>query len=1307
MTLFVSSTVKRVLAPVASAMGAFACRYGRGDKRGASTRALLDDSHGTSQGASRSGSCGASCGASRSGSRGVSRNASLGAAYALACVFGSVSFLGSLAGTATLVGLTTALVPSVALAAPPAVETPINNVASVEFIDPVSNRNEYTTSNTVTTYVLPVGAYSLTAPQTRNGATGTTLYFPHTLTNSGNVPLTFGITATNQAPGATVPTTTAGATCSTGLGSANPGTFNFATPTFVAYADANGDGIPDSLTPLLTTPSVPAGGSYNFLVAAPIPGGAINGTVDSLAVTATPTSTNYVGGTIGTQPIFFPNCGTSFTVEDRVNVTTQAAVEVRKALMLNTGPSPSNNTNPANSPANPTNGQLRVTFTIQNTGATAATDVLITDDIGTGAMAGFSYVPGSGWWSTPGVNPLTDAIDGDGEIGPGTLDYRAPTAGGTGQVRILLRNLAANATATVHFNVTVRANVPFGVSQTTNTANYSYDPDGPGPNPPTTPTPTNQPSYFVSPTISPDLTITKSHVGNFTLNTVGAYTVTIRNIGSGPTTAPITVTDTLPLSFTYNSAFGAGFACTPTPPVTINCTTNNVINPGGSMSLTVTAIPTANGSFVNRVNVSGGGELPAATLNNEAFDPTGVGTPVDLTISKTHTGNFTVGQVGVYSIQVSNVGSTSTTGSYTVVDELPAWLQVVIAGAPGNPSAITGGTGWTCSVTTNSVTFRHRLECSSSVAIGPGGTNPNPISVYVIPQNRIAQPTVTNTAVVSGGGEGPGLTGNNTANDPTTIVASASTTATVSGTVWLDLNHNRVRESGETLLPDWIVELVRGGVVVGTTRTNAQGFYQITGVTPGSGYDIIFREPTTSRPITGTAIDGENTARYSYATVSGGILTNITFQAGDNVIEQSLPLDPSGVVYDSQTRQPVAGATVTIVGPPGFNANLHLVGGAGNVTQVTGPMGMYQYLFLNTAPAGVYELQVTVPAGSQYAPFNPANALIPPTAATGTQACAPATPFCIRPGSGTLPGGVLPVQAQPGPPPNGQPTTYYLRLQVDPSAPNALGIVNNHIPIDPLGGAVLLVSKSADKSTAELGDFVNYKVRVTNTSAFAAANLRITDGLPFGFQYLPGTARFFANPAANVPGVPVEPDGGSKGPTLVFSNLGSIPANQAVELTYRVRLGVGANLGDGINTAFANATSARSNNAAYKVRVTGGVFSDKAFLVGKVFMDCNRNRVQDDQEPGIPGVRIYLQDGTHAVTDSEGKYSLYGLSARTTVVKVDITTMPADSEMVALQNRNAGTADSRFADLKRGELHRADFAEGSCTEAIKNRGGRA
>jgi hypothetical protein len=49
---------------------------------------------------------------------------------------------------------------------------------------------------------------------------------------------------------------------------------------------------------------------------------------------------------------------------------------------------------------------------------------------------------------------------------------------------------------------------------------------------------------------------------------------------------------------------------------------------------------------------------------------------------------------------------------------------------------------------------------------------------------------------------------------------------------------------------------------------------------------------------------------------------------------------------------------------------------------------------------------------------------------------------------------------------------------------------------------------------------------------------------------------------------------------------------------------------------------------------------------------------------------------------------------------VDRATLPKGSRMVPSSNRNAGVGDSIFVDMKGGELHRADFIEGSCTPEV-------
>jgi large repetitive protein len=135
-----------------------------------------------------------------------------------------------------------------------------------------------------------------------------------------------------------------------------------------------------------------------------------------------------------------------------------------------------------------------------------------------------------------------------------------------------------------------------------------------------------------------------------------------------------------------------------------------------------------------------------------------------------------------------------------------------------------------------------------------------------------------------------------------------------------------------------------------------------------------------------------------------------------------------------------------------------------------------------------------------------------------------------------------------------------------------------------------------------------------------------------------------------------------------------------------------------------NGAIIRSNTAQFKVTVQGGVFSNDGCIVGKVYVDCDGNHVQNNEsgsrELGIPGVRLVMLDGSFVITDNEGKYSMCGVKPQTHVIKVDRSTLPKGSRLLPSSNRNAGVGDSLFVDLKGGELARADFIEGSCTPEV-------
>ncbi len=645
----------------------------------------------------------------------------------------------------------------------------------------------------------------------------------------------------------------------------------------------------------------------------------------------------------------------------------------------------------------------------------------------------------------------------------------------------------------------------------------------------------------------------------------------------------------------------------------------------------------------------------------------------DLILQKTHAGNFATGANGVYTLIVRNIGAQATSNVVTVTDTLPPGLTFV--------SALSGGISWTCAAAGQVISCNSPTLVPAQVATTPG-EHPNPLSIVVKPDAAVLTVlpvTLTNNAVVSGGGEPLANNGNNAAADATVIDRPAN----LSGRAWRDVNHDRVYNPSEAqyALAGWQVEVCANAATVcdastrvGYATTAADGTYTIQGLPAGS-YKAQFRDPN-NNVVSAKPVNGDSGVAQAGSSVDANRrYLMLTLNPGDNLAQQSLPLDPSGVVFDSTTRQPVAGARVVLSGPPGYDPAVHLVGGAGNNTQITGANGFYQYILNAGFPNGTYRLTVTSPAGYQAAP----STLFPPVAGSIDPPV-----DCI------MAAGVCSVDRLNSPSPPVSPRVPYYYMSFVLNAGDA-DVLNNHIPIDPIAGAGagsgLLVSKTSAKQVAEIGDFVDYTVKVQNATAAAFAAVSLRDTLPAGFSYVVNSGR--------LGGVAINPAGAG---APVF-NLGTLAATTTVTLTYRAQVLPGAQLGDGINRAQASSGAVRSNVASVRVRVQGGVFSDKAYAVGKVFLDCNLNGVQDAGETGIPGVRLYLQDGTNITTDSEGRYSLYGLTPRTHVLKVDSITLPLGAHMVVISNRQAGDAGSRFLDLRNGEMHKADFAV-ACTPAV-------
>jgi len=242
----------------------------------------------------------------------------------------------------------------------------------------------------------------------------------------------------------------------------------------------------------------------------------------------------------------------------------------------------------------------------------------------------------------------------------------------------------------------------------------------------------------------PALGITKTHTGNFNLGQTGAtYTVTVSNTGAAPTVGTVTMTETVPSGETLVTMAGVGWTCAPSG---TTCTRSDALTNGSSypaITVTVNVAANATSPQINKVSASGGGSVNPAN----ASDSTTILFPT-LSIAKTHTGNFTQGQMGAtYTVTVSNTGAAPTVGTVTVTDTVPSGETLV--------SMV--GVGWTCG-TPNAANV-----CTRSDALANGTSYPN-IIVTVNVSSSASTPQVNNVSV-SGGGSG-----NVSTTDSTTIV---------------------------------------------------------------------------------------------------------------------------------------------------------------------------------------------------------------------------------------------------------------------------------------------------------------------------------------------------------------------------------------------------------------------------------------------------------------------------------------------------------------------------------------------------------
>jgi uncharacterized repeat protein (TIGR01451 family) len=373
---------------------------------------------------------------------------------------------------------------------------------------------------------------------------------------------------------------------------------------------------------------------------------------------------------------------------------------------------------------------------------------------------------------------------------------------------------------------------------------------------------------------------------SFTVGTQASYTLTVSNIGSAATTAPVTVVDSVPSSVTIDNAAGCTIGGQ-----TVTCIVPTGLPAASSVAFTINVTPQAAASgtiIANTATVSGGGDPSCPSQTNPNCTST-ITTPVSapqLQIVKSASdASFTVGTQSTYTLTVTNIGSAPTSAISTISDAVPAGLT--IGAAPG------------CTISGQQVT------CSIATGLAAGGTRTFVISVT---PTASAAATVVNTANVSGGGDPtcPSQSNPNCSSSVTTPVTGSAPTQSA------DLSVVKIGPASA----------MKGGQIVYTiTVTNAGPDSAVNTIVddpaPAGLTFVAAGAPCGAFPCNlGTLISGQSV-----------VIPNVTFTVAANYSGASImntanvtsdTPDPTPLNNSSSISTPVAGAPppVTVVPAP-------------------------------------------------------------------------------------------------------------------------------------------------------------------------------------------------------------------------------------------------------------------------------------------------------------------------------------------------------------------------------------------------------
>ena len=566
---------------------------------------------------------------------------------------------------------------------------------------------------------------------------------------------------------------------------------------------------------------------------------------------------------------------------------------------------------------------------------------------------------------------------------------------------------------------------------------------------------------------SADLTVTKTADGTPVAGETFDWKIQVRNNGDDPAVGPIVVTDTVPTGFTNFSLSGSGWTCSANM-TTWSCSRPGPLASGGDApELTATGLIPAD--LAAGSDIDNTADVEARTYdpddsNNTDTESVEVTTLADLAIDKKLTGIVTAGENATWTLDVSNLGPSTSRGPITVKDTLPEGSSFVSA----------TGTGWSCDESGGEVTCTRAADLPAT-----GESSAGQITIVAkIAASQTAN--VVNASAVTA-----------TTPEPDTDAAKENNSDTVTSPV--------------TRTADLFLQKSLSGsdpVVAGDEATYVLEV-QNNGPSTATDVSIVDELPSYMTYVSGGNADWDCSASGQTVTCDLDGSLGVSPSGGPAVVSAvtiTVEVDSAhtGAIVNSATataEEDPTGSTDDDNNTPSLVSDLEVEKShTGDAT--AGDPITYSVTVTNNGPsdtAGPITVEDTVPTGMSYASVSGTGWTCDESA--GTVECTHA--------GGIVDGGTLTFELTFDVAEDAGPATVVNNVAVD--GPNTDDKTGNNTDSDStkiVDDANISVTKTASDASVEAGANATWAVQVTNDGPSTADSISVSDLVPVGLTII-------------------------------------------------------------------------------------------------------------------------------------------------------------------------------------------------------------